>query len=312
MTTTLVTGGNGFIGRATVSELLKHGRKVIVLDPNGKPPVPGATVYLGDIKDDIAVTEAMAHSDSWIHLGGVLGTQETIFNPRPAAYTNVLGGLNVLEAATQYNLPGVNIAVGNWWMNNTYSITKNTVERFAEMFRDERDLQVTTVRGLNVYGPGQSVAQPYGESKVRKIMPAFICRALTGTPIEVYGDGNQIMDMIYIEDIAKVLVRALIHTEVHGAAPGVVEAGNGLDTTVLEIAQEVQRAVEDLTGSTVAIKHLPMRPGETAGAVVKADTSTLSLIGASHTRFVSLGQGIHNTVQYFQDEWLRGWLDDQR
>lgn len=312
MTTTLVTGGNGFIGRATVSELLKHGRKVIVLDPNGKPPVDGAIVYLGDIKDDIAVTEAMAHSDSWIHLGGVLGTQETIYNPRPAAYTNVLGGLNVLEAASQYNLPGVNIAVGNWWMNNTYSITKNTVERFAEMFRDERDLQVTNVRGLNVFGPGQSVARPYGDSKVRKIMPSFICRALTGSPIEVYGDGQQIMDMIYITDIAKVLVRSLIVTEENGAVGHVIEAGNGLDTTVLEVATLVRDSVEDIKGSTVPIEHLPMRPGEEAGAVVKADTSSLAHVGLNESGFVSLQQGVHNSVQYFADNWLPGWTNDKK
>jgi UDP-glucose 4-epimerase len=307
MTTTLVTGGNGFIGRATVKELLSNGRNVVVLDPNGKPPVDGATVYLGDIRDDVAVTEAMAHADSWIHLGGVLGTQETIFNPRPAAHTNVLGGLNVLEAASQYDLPGINIAVGNWWMNNTYSITKNTVERFAEMFRDERGTKVTTVRGLNVYGPGQSVAAPFGVSKVRKIMPAFICRALTGQPIEVYGDGEQIMDMIYIDDIAKTLVRALFATEENGGYPEAIEAGNGLDTNVLQIAKEVRAAVEELTGSTVAIKHLPMRPGEVPGAVVKADTSTLTQIGVNHSNFVTLDQGIHNTVLHFMDNWLPGY-----
>lgn len=309
MTTTLVTGGNGFIGRATVKNLLGHGRKVVVLDPNGKPPVEGASVYLGDIRDDVAVTEAMAHADSWIHLGGVLGTQETIFNPRPAAYTNVLGGLNVLEAASQYNLPGINIAVGNWWMNNTYSITKNTVERFSKMFRDERGTPVTTVRGLNVYGPGQSVAAPFGVSKVRKIMPSFVCRALTGQPIEVYGDGQQIMDMIYIDDIADVLVRALIATEENGGYDEPIEAGAGLDTTVLEIANYVQQAVEELSGSTVAIKHLPMRPGEVAGAVVKADTSTLGTIGMDASKFVTLEQGIHNTVLYFQENWLPTYND---
>ena len=304
MKTTLVTGGNGFIGRATTQKLLNDGRKVVVFDPNGKSAVDGATPYLGDIRDEVAITEAMAHADSWIHLGGVLGTQETIFNPRPAAHTNVLGGLNVLEAADQYGLPGVNIAVGNWWMNNTYSITKNTVERFAEMFRKERGTPVTTVRGLNVYGPGQSVAQPFGVSKVRKIMPAFICRALTGQPIEVYGDGLQVMDMIYIDDIASVLVKALKYTETNGGYNEAIEAGNGLDTTVLDIARSVQSSVEELTGSTVPIIHLPMRPGEIPGAVVKADTTTMSPLEIKTSDFISLEQGVHNTVLHFQEEWL--------
>src|SRR4051812_24000328 len=127
MTVTLVTGGNGFIGRYVVEELLSRGRVVHVLDRN-TPSQFGAfdtllshvneRVILGDIRDATAVNEAMSHCDSWIHLAGVLGTQETIGNPLPAAETNILGGLNVLQAAAEHHAPGVNIAVGNHWETN--------------------------------------------------------------------------------------------------------------------------------------------------------------------------------------------------
>ena len=63
----------------------------------------GVEVFQGDIMDDVAVTEAMAHCDSWIHLAAVLGTQETIKNPRPAAKSNLIGGLNILEAGNLLN-----------------------------------------------------------------------------------------------------------------------------------------------------------------------------------------------------------------
>jgi UDP-glucose 4-epimerase len=109
---------------------------------------------LGDIRDATSVTEAVSHADGVIHLAGVLGTQETIDNPRPAAETNILGGLNVLEAIAQYGVPAVNIAVGNHWMNNTYSITKSTVARFADMYNRYRGTRVSVVRALNAYGPG--------------------------------------------------------------------------------------------------------------------------------------------------------------
>lgn len=300
MRTVLVTGGNGFIGRYVVEALVARGIEVSVLDTRDREPVEGSHVVLGDIRDATSVTEAAAHADGIIHLAGVLGTQETIKNPRPAAETNILGGLNMLEAAAQYDIPMVNIAVGNWWMNNTYSISKNTVERFAAMFAKERKTRVSVVRALNAYGPRQSVAAPYGTSKVRKIMPSFICRALRGEAIEVYGDGTQIMDMIYVADVAEILVRALEFTERNGASPVTFEAGSGNDTTVNDIAVEVLSAVHGLTGiAPIPVRHLPMRPGEEPNSVVLGDPTTLSLLGDIKLR--PLYYGVQDSVTYFQE-----------
>jgi UDP-glucose 4-epimerase len=297
---TLVTGGSGFIGRYVVEALQEKGFDPLVLDPHPTGGNEGVEVFLGDIRDPVAVTEAMAHSEAWIHLGGVLGTAETIFNPRPAAETNILGGLNVLEAASQYDLPGVNIAVGNYWMNNTYSITKNTVERFAEMFRDERGLQVSTVRALNAYGPRQSVAAPFGTSKVRKITPSFVCRALSGMPIEIYGDGNQIMDMIHVTDVADVLVAALQYTVDKGPVGSVIEAGSGVPTTVNDIANVVIEEVVEQTGRRAEIAYLPMRPGEPLSSIVLGDPTTVNKVIPGFEP-KSLAEGMVDTVAYFQD-----------
>ena len=118
----------------------------------GKEYPDGVEVFQGDIMDDVAVTEAMAHCDSWIHLAAVLGTQETIKNPRPAAKSNFIGGLNILEAV-QYNLPGTYIAVGNHWMNNTYSITKTMIVRFIDMYNRNRGTKVNIVRVVNIMVP---------------------------------------------------------------------------------------------------------------------------------------------------------------
>lgn len=302
----LVTGGRGFIGSWTVRELLRRGLTPVVLDahqPDDTREVRGAEGRYGDIRDATAVTEAMAHVDGWIHLAGVLGTQETVANPIPAAEVNILGGLNVLRAAQQYGLPGVNIAVGNHWMNNTYSITKSTMERFAAMYRDELGLKVVTVRALNAYGPGQSVAAPYGNSKVRKIIPSFVMKALHGEPIEVYGDGQQVMDMIWVGDVARVLVDALLYADNWNRGYKVplldtLSAGTGRDTTVLEIAQMVNDAVGDGTG---VIHYLPMRPGEPERSVVLGDPSTLSVLGRGQT-LKPLEVGLAETIQYYREQ----------
>jgi UDP-glucose 4-epimerase len=292
----LVTGGAGFIGSAAVDELRSRGHEPVIF---GRTQRPDTESVLGDVRDATAVTDAIAHVDACIHLAGILGTAETIWNPRPATETNILGGLNVLEACAQYSTPLVNIAVGNYFENSTYAISKTTVERFTKMYASYRDLPACSVRAFNAYGPGQSVAQPYGSSRVRKIIPSFVARALHGEPIQVYGDGSQIMDMIYVTDVARCLVRALEKGPRNGLTH---QAGTGRKTTVKQIAHAVQDEVLEQTRKTVPVEHLPMRQGETPGSEVRADPEAVRLtLGLEPDEFISLEYGLHGTVAYYRE-----------
>jgi UDP-glucose 4-epimerase len=288
----LVTGGAGFIGRHACDALTAAGHSPLVLD-RLRARECDHDLILGDIRDAAAVTEAVAHCEGVIHLAGVLGTAETIANPRPAAEVNILGGLNVLEACAQYGVPLVNIAVGNWFEYSTYSVTKSAVERFAGMYRRYRDLPVASVRAFNAYGPGQSVAAPYGTSRVRKIIPSFIMRALHGGAVEVYGDGSQVMDMVYVTDVAGALVAALDGVAAGNVPDEPLEAGTGRATTVAEIAALACAEVSRQTGITARVTFLPMRPGETPGSVVLAKTG---LPGA-----VPLEEGLDLTVEHYRE-----------
>lgn len=186
-------------------------------------------------------------------------------------------------------------------MNNTYSITKNAVERFVDMYVRFRDARFTVVRALNAYGPRQVAAAPYGPSRVRKVMPSFCCRALDGQPIQIYGDGDQIMDMIFVTDVAKVLVKALIHTAESGPIKTPIEAGTGRRTTVNQIANLVVKEVNTLVGSDIAsVEHLPMRPGEDENSVVLADATTLAYVGMDPDELVTLEDGVQRTVAHFK------------
>jgi UDP-glucose 4-epimerase len=288
----LVTGGRGFIGGHVVDLLLDMDYEPVIFDRQVRFH-RDCEVILGDVRDATAVTEAVAHVDGVIHLAAVLGTQETIRIPVPAAETNVLGALNVFHAVAQYGLPCAYAAVGNHWMLNTYSISKTCAERFAWMFNAEHGARIAVVRALNAYGPRQSVAAPFGPSKVRKIMPSFVCRALTGTPIEVYGDGEQIMDMIFVRDVADVLVRAMLN----GPHPGGIayEAGTGRLTTVNEIAGAV---IAEVGGG--GLHHVPMRPGEPERSTVVGDPETLRPLFGERPELVALEDGVAETVEWFR------------
>ncbi len=294
-----VTGGNGFIGRYVCEELIARGHEPLVFDHHGKVAGHDHEVMLGDIRDATAMVELAAHCDGIIHLAAVLGTQETILNPRPAAETNLVGGLNFLEAIAQYDLPGVNIAVGNHWMNNSYSISKSAVERFAHMFNADRGTRVNNVRVVNAYGPRQLAAVPFGAGKVRKITPAVICRALAGWPVELYGGGRQISDMVWVGDVARALVSALEVAARGEVLDRVVEVGPVESTTIRAVAELIIELCVERGYAPVPIEDLPMRPGEQPGAVVTADPETLHTVGIDPASLMSLRDGMARTVDWF-------------
>lgn len=302
-----VTGGSGFIGRYVVEELLDREHEPVIMDRRqGRYDDSNADMFreyfYGDVRDEVAMAEFAAHVDGIIHLAAVLGTQETIKNPRPAARSNLEGGLNFLEACVQYDLPGVYIAVGNWWMNNPYSITKNMIERFVEMYNADRGGRINVVRAVNAYGPRQVAAAPFGPSKVRKITPALVCRALCGMPMELYGGGHQVSDMVHVKDVARALVAAL-ETTANGEVVPTVEIGSVRPVTVRHVAE----LVNSLVAEPVQIVDLPMRPGEREGDVVKANPSTLYQIGMDPLSLVPLDVGMRETVNWFKTAEGKTW-----
>jgi UDP-glucose 4-epimerase len=283
----LVTGGNGFIGTHVVEKIKSAGHHALIFDRNRSSK---NDIFLGDVRDYTSVTEAVAIADGVIHLAGILGTQETIDEPMPSIETNIIGSLNIFKSCLRYQKKCVYISVGNYWMNNSYSITKNTVERLAFMYNKEHGTKIAVVRGLNAYGEGQK------DKPVRKIIPNFVIPALKGEAIKIYGDGNQIMDMIYVGDLADILVKAL--TEEHNQYSKVFEAGTGRKTTVNEIAQEVIKQ----TGKG-KIEYLPMRPGEPENSIVIGNPETLRpLYGGNIPDMIPLAAGITRTIEYYKSK----------
>ena len=303
-----VTGGSGFIGRYVCEEARARGHEPVVFDHQRRRRNDDWEIMLGDIRDATAMVELAAHCDGIIHLAAVLGTQETILNPRPAAETNLIGGLNFLEAVTQYDLPGVYIGVGNHWMNNSYSISKTAVERFVNMFNADRGSRVNVVRAVNAYGPRQVAAAPFGPGKVRKITPAVVCRALSGMPVELYGGGRQVSDMVWVGDVASALVSAFETAASGVVLDHIVEVGPVESTTIRSVAEMIIESCVRRGYKRVPIVDLPMRPGEQAGAVVRADAQTLRSIGIDPADLVTLEVGLERTIDWFIDSLGEHWI----
>jgi nucleoside-diphosphate-sugar epimerase len=305
MKTVLLTGAFGFIGSHVVEELHRRGYQVFFFDrfikSNDAEKISKADgVFFGDIRDASAIDEAVRNCDGAINLAGLLGTAEAVADPMPAAQTNIIGGLNFLEAIRKYGKPGVQITVGNHFENNTYSITKTTIERFALMYQKEHGVRVAVVRGLNAYGPGQH------HKPIRKITPNFVTSALRGDPIKIYGDGLQVMDMIYVKDLASILVSALEMADSTKDIGFVIEAGTGRHTTVNKIAEviinDAQKFANAYTDGDKLYDYVPMRPGETPHSVVVADTKTLPesfLLRLPKNRLTTLEEGMLETVEWY-------------
>lgn len=238
--TILVTGGDGWIGSAVRRRLSELDRDSVSFDRTSG----------NDVRDPDDVAAAVKSVDYVIHLAGVLGTHELFDRPQTAVEVNVLGTLNVIEACatqgvglTMITIPDVNPSL--------YAATKFCGQRMANVYAQSHGLHVNFVRAFNVYGPGQAV----GDGHPQKIVPTFATRAWAGEPIPVWGDGRLWVDLVHVDDVADVLVRA---TEV--GTLRTIDAGTGHRQRVIEVAG----LVNEIAGSQAGILLLPPRVGERA------------------------------------------------
>lgn len=283
----LVTGGSGFIGTHIVDHLHNKGLKAIVLKRQDSSRHSDGEFFFGDITDPDAVMEAIGLCNGAIHLAGVLGTNETLLSPELSVDVNIIGSLNVFEACRIHHRKCVNVSVGNHWMNNTYAITKSTAERFSFMYNKELGTDICNVRVFNVYGPGQK-AKP-----VKKLIPNVLISALRNDEIIIYGNGEQLIDLIYVEDAAMILVESLL-AEIN-VKNLTIEAGTGVGISINEAVKTIVR----LTGSRSKVTHVPMRKGEHPDSKVIADANSLTAIGISKERLLSFEQGIQRTIPWY-------------
>lgn len=251
----LVTGGAGFIGRWVVDRLLKDGHHVWVLDDlsNGRienlEDLRNHKNFIdfvnGDIKDMQILNHLFINNfDICYHLAASINVQDSIDNPRMTFNNDVIGTFNILEQCKSNNVKIVFMSTcmvyerawGEVGINESnevkpaspYAGSKLAAENMVLSYFYAYDLPATVIRPFNTYGPYQKTG---GEGGVVAI---FLKNKLAGKTLQIYGDGNQTRDLLYVEDCARFVVETGYSNKVNGE---IVNAGLGEDISINELAK---------------------------------------------------------------------------
>ncbi len=304
----LVSGGAGFIGSHVADAFVAAGHEVGVVDnlSSGFRGNVGERVrfWETDIRHP-ALHDILAEFRPEVisHHAAQMSVTASVRNPREDADINILGSLNLLEAAVRRGTRRVVFASTGGAMYgeqeelptaetvfpepvSPYGVAKLAVERYLYAFRGMHGLEAVALRYANVYGPRQN---PHGEAGV----VAIFCRALTeGRTLTINGDGEQTRDYVYVGDVvqANLLAAAM---KVDQGLP-VLNIGTGLQTSVNELAVRL----EELSDRRPRIQHGPARPGEQRRSALDSALAR-RLLGWRPA--VDLRTGLAETLAWFRE-----------
>ena len=265
----LVTGGYGFIGNQIVELLANEFSQVRILDnlSNVARVVRLANVNLikGDIRDTNATREAFRDVDVVFHTAAHIDVVASAREPFVDLDNNILGTLSVCEAARESDVSKViyssSAAVyGNADVFPTdesqpirplsqYAVSKYSGELYMAAYHTLYGIDTLSLRYFNVYGPYQRPENAYSG-----VISKFFYNAGKNAPIQIYGDGEQTRDFVYVGDVAKANLLAAKSK----ATDTVLNVGSGVETSINNLANMIVRVVP----SNSRIEHVASRIGD--------------------------------------------------
>ena len=309
----LVTGGAGFIGSNLVARLLADGRRVVAVDdlstgrlenlaPARAQADPGQLQF-----DHLDVTDpafdalvSRLRPDAIVHLAAQVDVRVSVEQPLEDARLNLLGTLQVLEAARRNGVRRVVYAASIAGYGDPpadelpiteavtspplspYGVSKRAAGDYVLAYGATHGVEGVVLTLANVYGPHQSTA---GEGGVVAILAG---RMLAGAPCTIFGDGEQTRDFVYVDDVADAFARAV---HVAGAAGTRMLIGTGVATSVNELFTRCAA----VTGYGHAPVHAPERAGEVRHSVVDASYAREVL---GWTAWTTVEDGVRGTVAW--------------
>ena len=324
----LVTGGCGFIGRNLIRRLLSDfNAQVRVVDDLsvgtaeklalvtdfaridtaalGQTSAASARVELvvGDIRDADLAVRASAGIDVIVHLAACTGVAPSVADPRFDCTTNVIGTLNYLEAARSCNIKRFVFASSGAPIGecsppiheelaphpvSPYGASKLAGEAYCSAYSRSFGIEAVALRFGNCYGP----LSGHKDSVVAK----FIREAMLGSPWDVYGDGRQTRDFIFVDDIAAAIELA---ATVGGIGGEVFQIATNTETTVVELAQRLAAILKERGISPPPIRHQASRTGDVRRNFSDTTKAKTRLRWQS---MMSLDQGLKRTIDWFLAE----------
>jgi UDP-glucose 4-epimerase len=304
----LVTGGAGFIGSHLVDRLVDADHDVIVMDNFSTGGAGNLSHSRGLrnfqlVRTDIrriprSLLKRLKRIDSVVHFAALTGVQQSIRDPISTSEVNVVGTLNVLEAAKALKAERVVFASSaavygtprtlpiaedaNISPISPYGASKAAAELYLGSFEENHGIDGVSLRYFNVYGPRQTASQYAG------VISIFAKRALDQQPLQIFGDGSQTRDFIFVSDVVDATMASLEATPENRA----FNIASGNEITILELAKAIQR----ITGSRSELKFCPPRSGDIARSVAHTTRAAKELGFKTRT---SLNDGLSSTIRWF-------------
>jgi len=315
----LVTGAAGFIGSNLVDRLLADGHRVVGVDDLSRgsldnlsrarelAPRRRFSFVRADVTDP-AFTDIVAAADPDIafHLAAQIDVRASVRDPVGCARTNVLGTINMLEAARRAGVRKVVFAssggsiygeptrspVGERMGANPvspYAASKVAGEVYLGAYRKLYGLQTTTLALANVYGPRQD---PRGDSGV---VAAFCAAHIDGRQGVIYGDGTAVRDYVYVDDVVDAFARA--------ASPRGDGRRFNIGTGVSTSVRQLHSIVASAAGTPDEPRFAEARLGDTRGCALDASSARH---GLGWEPFTPLADGVARTLAWARDSASAG------
>ncbi len=303
----LVTGGAGFLGSHLVERLSAH-NEVSVLDDlstgslrNLEGAKERVHLHRASVRQPKELAEVLAAQEVVFHLAAKTSVPESVEKPDEYWRTNVEGTLNVLKAAADAGVKRVvfvssaavygpsdvvpKVETMRPEPASPYATTKMVGEFACQEISQLKPVETVVVRLFNAYGPRQDSDAPYAG-----VIAKFCSAAATGKTLEIYGDGDQTRDFLYVADAAEALELAADRP----VAGQILNLGSGAATTVNEVAS----LLSETTGRPLKAVRREIRPGDVRHS--RADIA-LAMAKLSFAPRTSLREGIERTLRWHQD-----------
>jgi UDP-glucose 4-epimerase len=252
----LITGGAGFLGSSLANRLVAEGHTVLALDDltAGDPRrlSPQALLTRGDVRDVPKLWTLLQGVDCVYHLAARVRVPESIHYPCEYSEVNVGGTVALMEAMRDTGVRRVVLASSGAIYgeqedqpltesqaprpNSPYGVSKIAAEYYVSTLGKLYDIETSSLRIFNAYGPGQDLPPSYPP-----VIPQILKQAQTGGSIVIFGDGTQTRDFVFVDDVVEALVSA---ATAHRANRAIINIGSGEEVSISELARHVVRVTE--------------------------------------------------------------------